>query len=574
MRIGEIEALTGLSAGTIRYWEERGLVSFERAGNSYREIDSRTVKLLERIKLFRKLGIALADIKLWRDGLINERELLVGRLAELEKDSRSNLDQRSVCEKLLSGEELSDTASLDQFFSETVERPGRLSLGVDIGTTTLSATLVSLEDGATLHTYTIDHHAAIESDDTEAFMADAEKLVKLAIGLVNSAVDAYPEIVSIGFTGQMHGIVCLGADGGILSPLYTWQNRFGLRKRGESTICEKIAEKTGKNVPSGYGIVTYYALRELGLLPEGCGYISCIADLAAARLCENKKIAAHPTNAASLGLFDISANDFDSASLEALGIDRSVLPEIIDDFVPVGYFRGIPVSAAIGDNQAGVFGSISGGGDVLLNVGTSGQVSFVSEKTEALTDDPCCEVRPYFGGEYLHSGSTLCGGRAFAGLYRLVSEIIRHFGVDASKDEIYEYLSSEALRAKGELCVSTLFAGSRAEPEAKGSISGITLETFDIAELSDGFARGIIDELYRLFVKMGGECRRLIVSGNAMRKNPALRRAAMKRFGAEPLIPSRSEEAAFGTTLYAAVSARLSDVNNIKNLISYRRNTK
>ncbi len=574
MRIGEIETLTGLSAGTIRYWEERGLVSFDRSGNSYRKIDSETVRLLEKIKLFRELGVAVADIKLWRDGLLSERDLLLSCLARLEDDSRSNLGQREICEKMLAGEGILPADRLDRVFSETVVHPGKLSLGVDIGTTTVSAKLVSLDGGATLHTYTIDHGAALKFAEPDVFAADAGKLLGLALGLTSSAVAAYPEIVSIGFTGQMHGIVCLDGNGEILSPLYTWQNGFGLRKSGGVTIREKIMNLTGEDTPTGYGIVTYYALRELGLLPEGTASVSCIADLAVAKLCGLSKILIHPTNAASLGFFDFAKNDFDRASLCALGIDRQTLPEVAGDFVTAGYYKKIPVSVSIGDNQAGVFGSLSDDSDALLNVGTSGQISFISEKRELPTDDRCCEVRPYFDGKYLSSGSTLCGGRALAELAGLISEILSRFGLNPSKNEIYEYLNSEALRSEGTLHVSTLFAGSREEPEARGSVSGISPGSLTVAELSDGFVRGIVDELYNLFVRMGGECGRLVVSGNAMRKNPALRRAAEKRFGAEIFIPEQSEEAAFGAALYSAVTAGLSDSKNIKKLIKYRRTAK
>ena len=146
MRIGEIESITRLSAGTLRYWEERGLVSFGRSENSYRDISDETIALLEKIKLFRRLGIAIADIKLWKDNIISERELLSARRLELEADSRSNLDQRKLCEELLCG--IPDAAvNRETFFTEIPEHPGKLSLGVDIGTTTVSAKLVSLETG-------------------------------------------------------------------------------------------------------------------------------------------------------------------------------------------------------------------------------------------------------------------------------------------------------------------------------------------------------------------------------------------------------------------------------------------
>ena len=585
MRIGEIESITRLSAGTLRYWEERGLVSFGRSENSYRDISYETIALLEKIKLFRRLGIAIADIKLWKDNIISERELLSARRLELETDSRSNLDQRKLCEELLCG--IPDAAvNREAFFTEIPEHPGKLSLGIDIGTTSVSAKLVSLETGEALHTYTLEHRAAILPDESaateasapDAFASDAGKLLKLSLGLVSSAVDSFPEIVDIGFTGQMHGIVCLDEGGNILSPLFTWQNQFGQRRLGDETVFEKIARLTGRKIPTGYGLSTYYALRESGALPEGTRYITTIADLAVMQLCRLKKPVSHPTNAASLGLYDMNEQCFDKAALDALGIDPGILPEIAGDFEAVGEYCGIKLPVAIGDNQAGVFGSLSGNRDLLLNIGTSGQVSFASGSPTLTTDDPCCEVRPYFAGKFLHSGSTLCGGRAYSMLADLVSEILDSFGVSQPREKIYSFLNESADRAEGGLSVLTRFSGTRKESSATGAISGITTSNLNISELAHGFLFGMVGELMGLCRKMADQSEikgmRLIVSGNAMRKNPALRGIAGEIFGCEPLIPVQTEEAAFGAALYAAICAGAIDIDGAKKLILYGGNEK
>lgn len=579
MRIGEIEKRTGLSAGTVRYWEERGLLSFDRTENSYRDISDETVSLLKKIKLFRELGIAIADIKLWRDNIISETELLCACKFKLEADSRSNLEQRELCERLISGNFDFD-GQLENIFDEVKDTPGKLSLGVDIGTTSISAKLVSLENGKALHTYTITHNAAISlyfegiGLVSDAFCADAEKLIDLALGLVRSAVDSYPEIVSVGFTGQMHGIVFLDENNNILSPLYTWQNQFGMRKISNETVCDVICKKAGVSIPTGYGITTFYALRESSvfgknMIPCRAKKIALIADLAATKLCGISEIYSHPTNAASLGAFDIENNEFDSNILNALGIDREMLPKVADDFCVIGEYKGIKVSAAIGDNQAGVFGSLSQSGDVLLNVGTSGQVSFISsEKINLRT--PCCELRPYIGG-LLYSGATLCAGKAYSLLADFVFEILNDFGLYPTRTEVYEHLNISAQKSDNLLNISTTFLGSRAKPDKKGSITNITTSNFNLSELSGGFLRGIIEELYELYNLMSNEKpKRLIVSGNAMRNNLALRNTASEIFGCKTLIPIETEEAALGAALYAAICAKETNLESAKANIVYK----
>lgn len=124
----------------------------------------------------------------------------------------------------------------------------------------------------------------------------------------------------------------------------------------------------------------------------------------------------------------------------------------------------------------------------------------------------------------------------------------------------------------------TRFSGTRKEPSATGAISGITTSNLNISELAHGFLFGMVGELMGLCRKMADQSEikgiRLIVSGNAMRKNPALRGIAGEIFGCEPLIPVQTEEAAFGAALYAAISAGAIDIEGAKKLILYGGNEK
>lgn len=47
----------------------------------------------------------------------------------------------------------------------------------------------------------------------------------------------------------------------------------------------------------------------------------------------------------------------------------------------------------------------------------------------------------------------------------------------------------------------------------------------------------------------------IVASGNAMRKNPVLRKICADLFGKNLLLPLRTEEAAFGAALFGGVSA-------------------
>lgn len=85
------------------------------------------------------------------------------------------------------------------------------TLGIDIGTTTISAAV--LEDGQFLASETRANGAFISSALACAREQDVEKITQTALSVVQMLFERYPDIHSIGVTGQMHGILYVDADG-------------------------------------------------------------------------------------------------------------------------------------------------------------------------------------------------------------------------------------------------------------------------------------------------------------------------------------------------------------------------
>ncbi len=571
MRIGDVKLLTGVDTATIRYWEDRGLLKSVRTDNQYRNYTQDDVDLIIKIKRFREIGVPVADLKLWIDNIISTKQLLKNHLKVLEQTADENIKNRELINMMLAGTEPEITF---EFFEENVlPIEGDLILGVDIGTTTISAQLISLIDNTPIHTYCIEHGAAIkDSNYPDAFAVDANKLCNMAIGIVKAAIGSYSNIVSIGFTGQMHGIVCLDSEGEILSPLYSWQNRFGNRKIGDETLIEEIEKISGIRLPTGYGLVTYYALKRMGLLPENTSKIACISDVAVMKLCSEKTPKCHITNAASLGFFDIKNSCFQYDALNMLDIDKDILPEIVTDYYICGNFESKKVAVSIGDNQAGVYASIREN-QALLNIGTSGQVCVITDKPDfdKFIDMLSVEIRPFFDNKYICIGATICGGKALAALADLVYEITKKIGGKVAKSDIYRLINTSSEQAKGEIDVGTAFLGTRDNPAQKGKIEGLTLSNFNLAELSFGFCRGIVEELYNLYsVFKVSSPQSLVISGNAIRKNTALQRAAENIFGQSVNELDYTEEAAFGAALFGAISAEVIGKNDITNIIKYK----
>lgn len=92
MRIGEAAAAAGMTAKTLRFYEERSLLSaVDRAPNGYREYSQEIVGRLEFIRRGRTAGLTLdqiGDILSIRDNgqapCVHVQDLLVKRLGDLD----------------------------------------------------------------------------------------------------------------------------------------------------------------------------------------------------------------------------------------------------------------------------------------------------------------------------------------------------------------------------------------------------------------------------------------------------------------------------------------------------------
>lgn len=442
-------------------------------------------------------------------------------------------------------------------------------IGLDIGTTTLSAVAVDGESGKVLKAITVDNDSFIASADPSRRMQDPKKIIAKLLSLKEELVKEFSPIDAIGVTGQMHGIVYINAEGKSTGPLYTWQDASGSLPFKGKTYAEYLTELTGYPMASGYGLVTDYVQRDKGEVPVDAKTFCTIHDYAVMALTGRKTPLMHSSDAASYGCFSIKEGVFDAAAIEKLGVDPSFIPDVTDEIAIAGNTpEGIPVTVAIGDNQASVIGSVKGEGCALVNIGTGSQVSVLTHTPADFADG---EVRPLAQNTYMLVGAPLCGGRSFALLYKFFKEAASLFGGDTSK--IYPVMDAIAEQApeEHEITVDTRFCGTRKNPDIRGSISGISDTNFTPAQLTRGFLWGMAEELHGLYDGMlpltDTPVTRIAGSGNAIRKSKVLKGYLEEKFGLPLNIPAHREEAAFGAALFASVASgkykSLSDAQNI-----------
>lgn len=485
-------------------------------------------------------------------------------------------------------------------------------IGIDIGTTTISAVVLEDESRRVLESRTVPGGTFLETRHTWERIQDAELMVGKAKAVLDELLDNHPDAVSIGLTGQMHGILYLDAQGRAISPLYTWQDQRGnLAEFDGRSMVDLIHDICPEPVAAGYGLVTHAYLCQKGQVPAGAASLCTIPDYFGMTLTGRKTPLLHISMAAGLGFFvsqEIPTDQifcgtesvpqnrteakwkmsltrpaangesckegfdarqrkfrFRTEALEKLGADLSLLPGVTDEFTVLGSYRGCSVTAALGDNQTSFLGAVGFAPDTaLLNVGTGGQISILSEhffETEGI------EARPLTKDRFLLVGSSLCGGRAYAILEKFFRNYMAAAGAgDQEQYGVMARLAQEAYAEKrvikkaeweteeqqvfreesdfvsernfvstgtdsvpgesekdltfaGEpefsgartnsaseerdtnfIHVETTFHGTRTDPDKRGSITNLSEDNFTPQNLILGVLNGIARELYDLYV--------------------------------------------------------------------------
>ena len=101
MKINEVEALVGITKKNIRFYEEKGLLSPSRnSENGYRDYGESEVAVLRRIKLMRKLGVPIEEIRRMQEGTQTVGDGMRRHLITLERERRNLEESMRLCELL------------------------------------------------------------------------------------------------------------------------------------------------------------------------------------------------------------------------------------------------------------------------------------------------------------------------------------------------------------------------------------------------------------------------------------------------------------------------------------------
>lgn len=430
------------------------------------------------------------------------------------------------------------------------------SIGIDIGTTTICGVVIENQTGKLSSVKTLPNTSAIVSENTWEKLQDVSVILTTCIEIIEDFLIQYEDIDHIGLTGQMHGIVYVDSQGSAITPLITWQDgRGNLEYQNGMTYSSYMSEVTGYSFATGFGLVTHFYNQCNHMIPKEARCFCTIADYIAMKLANSKTPLVHQSMAASFGGFCVAESTFDQMVFNRLHINRSYLPAIASTESILGTYQGkISVSIAFGDNQASFLGSVSSQSNVLINIGTGSQISI---STNHYDPSLSMEYRPYVSESYLVVGSALCGGASYALLKQFFEKVIKNFECDECDKDYYEYMNRAAkvgMMNKNKIKFVTCFNGTRKAPEQRARIENIGTDNFTPEDFSYGVLQGMSDELYEIYDKVPNQYIKqpyITGSGNGIRKNPVLREICEQQFGKQMVIPYYSEEAAFGSALFA-----------------------
>ncbi len=439
-------------------------------------------------------------------------------------------------------------------------------LGIDIGTTTVTALVTDTVTKAVCDSCTLKNDSFIEGKSYER-LQDPQKIIDIVKSAVKKVtVNHTPD--AIGVTGQMHGILYIDKDNKPCSPLMIWQDERGNEVfENNETYAQYLTRVTGIKASTGFGLTTHFYNIKNGLVPQGAVMLCTIHDYLVSLLTAAVPVT-HSSDGASLGFFDLKNLCFDDKALKVAGISKDFLPKVITTTAVAGHTKcdflpdGIPVSVAIGDNQASFLGSVAEPeNSVLVNVGTGSQVSFMTKATIAPDG---CEIRPLTDNDYIFVGASLCGGRAYAILKNFFTLCAEMLG--GNDDNLYskmDSLSENVFNLTDELVVNCEFCGTRHNPQKRGSIENIGTDNFTPQNLICGVLKGVSKELYDMYSSaqslLDTPPVNLVCSGNGLRKSNIWRQIFEKDFSLTAQLPRHSEEASMGACVFSGAACGIFD---------------
>lgn len=268
-------------------------------------------------------------------------------------------------------------------------------LGLDVGTTATKAVLLD-------EAQRILARASKEYATSRPRPGTSEQDPVMWIGAVQSVVSALREsqpsafasIRAIGLSGQMHSLVTLDKDRGVVRPSMLWNDSRGAGQcRRMAHLVPGLAQISGVTAMTSFTAAKLLWVRDNEpRLYERIVHIVLPKDYV--RLWLTGDLASDMSDAAGTQLFDQQRREWSRTILEGLSIDAGLMPPLMEGYEIAGCLRkpvaellglrsGLPVACGGGDAATGAIGlGCVEPGSGFISLGT-GVVYFVAQNRYA-----------------------------------------------------------------------------------------------------------------------------------------------------------------------------------------------
>lgn len=430
---------------------------------------------------------------------------------------------------------------------------------IDIGSTFIKSALLDTDTCTILEQNKIPTPERLKREDSHYFEINAEQILELVKMKIHKFTLNYKNCKGVIFSTQMHGFIY--SSGEYKNTYVSWQDTRCLKKRKniEQTYIEYLQElltkeemkNCGVYIKPSLGLCNLYSILNDSVGDDGSLYTLgsyLIYKLTGNNIC-------HITNAAPLGLTDVSRGIWNTDVIHKVGFQNMIFPKIAEsDFEICGTYlsngQELKIYPDYGDQQSAILGCMGKQGDVVINIATASQVSTTVNKF--ITGN--YETRPYFEGKYINTISNMPSGRNLEVLIQFLKQVVFYFTAEELEEQeiwnkvMYNYCDN----TKG-LTVNTLFYST----PNNGSIEGITTDNLNINTIFSAAFKNMsqiyFESASMLFENGKEEIERFICAGGVSRKRPELLEQIKKVSNKECVLPLIPDEALSGLFRIALV---------------------
>jgi xylulokinase len=385
-------------------------------------------------------------------------------------------------------------------------RPGA-AIGLDVGTSSVKGLAID-PAGAVLAT----REARLDLSTPRPGWAEQDPAAwwEAAESVLAGLREEVGELLGIGLSGQMHGLVALDRAGAVIRPAILWNDQRSA-PQGEQIEHrlgrERLIELTGNRAVAGFTAPKLLWLREHE--PESYRRLARIMlpkDYVRLRLCG--EWATDVADASGTLLFDVGQRSWSEAVLDALELDRAWMPPALEGPTVSGETPdGVAVAAGAGDQAAGAVGvGAVRRGPASIVLGSSGVVFSALDGYRHDDDGRAHAFCHAIPGRWHAMGVMLTAAGALAWFHGVVAGVVAGGGAGGARaggaaDEAPLNGAEGWGPGVDGLTFLPYLAGERtphADPRARGAFCGLELrhDTGALARaVLEGVAFGMRDSL-------------------------------------------------------------------------------